>query len=85
MYIHMRVIGLEIVIPTQRFMTMDGNDDVIIAQYALTIPGSINVDVKTKLELRQQEFYPSALYEWSEADKKAGMEIAGNIFLGKCE
>ena len=84
--IHLRVIGLEIIAPEQRLVSVaSGNskqtDDVIIAQYIITIPYD-----NYKLEIRHAEFYPSRLYKWSEEDVvDHGMITHGNIYLGGSE
>eukprot|EP01041_Mallomonas_annulata_P003094 gene3094-6076_t len=85
LYIHMRIIGHEIVIPEQKYITININkdisEDVLIAQYILTIPNQ-----KTSIELRQFELYHSTLYNWSEyARKVIGIDSAKSIFLGGSE
>jgi hypothetical protein len=79
--IHLRVIGLEIIVPQQRFFSISPQDDVIIAQYTVTLPYD-----SYKLEMRQEELYPSALYQWdTQQIDLYGMEIPGNIYLGGSE
>ena len=84
--IHLRVIGLEIIAPEQRLLSIASgssqqHNDVIIAQYFITIPYD-----EYKLEMRLAEIYPSALYQWSQDDiVDNGMLIFGNIYLGGSE
>lgn len=55
LYIHMRIVGEEIVAPEQRVVSFGLNGstvEAIIAQYTLTIPS------ESSLELRHMEFYP---------------------------
>ena len=84
--IHLRIVGLEIIVPEQRFMSLatgtpGPNTDVIIAQYVITLPYK-----NYKLEMRHVELYPSALYQWSTKDIDLhGMETPGNIYLGGSE
>jgi hypothetical protein len=59
MRIYLRIIGLEIVVPQQKFHSISPQEDVIIAQYTMTLPYD-----SYKLEMRQEELYPSALYQW---------------------
>ena len=84
LYMYMRVIGNEIVVPTQRYYTLKdsnrNNVDVIIAQYTLTVPGS------TLLEIRHHELHHAALYDWSPQQiDEYGMTTAANVFLGGIE
>lgn len=84
--IHLRIIGLEIIVPEQRYVSIatgipQMNVDVIIAQYVITLPYE-----NYKLEMRHVELYPSALYQWTLQDIDLhGMETAGNIYLGGSE
>jgi hypothetical protein len=84
--IHLRVIGLEIIAPEQRLVSVapgssNQHKDVIIAQYVITIPYD-----EYKLEMRIAEIYPSALYQWDRDDiVDNGMLIFGNIYLGGSE
>lgn len=83
MNIHMRVVGVEITVPEQRYLTLfpasnEQHTDVIIAQYTLTHPAP-----SYTLELRFNELYPSVLYNWSYTDLAIyGMHNRGNIYLG---
>ena len=83
LYMYTRIIGNEIVVPTQKYFSLkDGADDVdvIIAQYTLTVPGT------TSLEIRHHELYPSVLYDWTPMQvEEYGMPVAANIFLGGIE
>lgn len=84
--IHLRLIGLEIIAPDQRLFSVASgsskeHNDVIIAQYVITIPYD-----EYKLEMRLAELYPSALYQWSRDDiVDNGMLIFGNIYIGGSE
>jgi hypothetical protein len=82
--IHLRIVGLEIIVPEQRFMSIISRktkEDVLIAQYTITLPYN-----DYRLEMRQEELYPSALYKWNKQQvDKYGMEIPGNVYLGGSE
>lgn len=81
---HIRIIGTEIVSPDLRYFTLPSQpfkppEDVIIAQYVLTIP-----DTNYQLEVRHYEFYPSLLYSWSSSDiiEKYHLHDVGIMYLG---
>jgi hypothetical protein len=66
LYMHMRVIGAEIIVPEQRVATVAGGDDVIIAQYVTTKTYSPSVRDLYRLEIRQEEYYPAVLYGFTD-------------------
>lgn len=79
---HVRLVGPELLVPSQRLYTMtSGNDktDVILLKYHLTIPGSYQI------EIRHMEFYPGVLLPWSDASLRTGITAAGRVFLGGAE
>ena len=98
LYMAMRVLGAEIVVPDTRYVTVSRpgfsitsstGDDVIIAQYVLTKTYSL----PTKIHIRQEEYYPAVLYDFSESQIEAGMiqrtvQTDGlskcNLFINKC-
>jgi hypothetical protein len=66
LYMHMRVIGAEIIVPEQRVATVAGGDDVIIAQYVTTKTYSPSIRDLYRLEIRQEEYYPAVLYGFTD-------------------
>lgn len=89
--IQIRVVGPEIVVPDQRLVSLSVpseqhekefvEDDVIIGQYALTLPHN-----NYTIEMRHFEFYPSALLPWKREDfSKYHVENFGMIYLGGSE
>lgn len=78
---HSRVVGPEITVPDQRLLSVPSGtgdqEEVIILQYHLTLPGSYAIEV------RQMEFYPGMLMPWAAGQE--GMENAGRVFLGGTE
>ena len=86
LYVHMRIMGAEIVVPDQKYVAVESEtgefDDVIIAQYSITLP----YEKPYTLELRQDELYPATLYDWTDEQRYLlGMPAAGNIYLGSNE
>jgi len=61
--------------------TTNTTDDVIIAQYTLTLPSPF-----TRVELRQDSLYVSALLAWDDRDRVAhGLDLQGQIYVGGTE
>jgi hypothetical protein len=75
LYMHMRVVGTEIIVPEQRVYHVkstnnDGvGDDVIIAQYVTTKVGKHGA---SRLEIRQEELYPAVFYNFTAEDIELG-------------
>jgi hypothetical protein len=82
--ITMRVIGVELVVPEQRLLTLhsgNSSDDVIIAQYSLTHPSA-----QYQLEMRQEYLHLAALWDWDDYHKRVlGIEMVGAVYLGGSE
>ena len=79
--LYIRVVGNEIVVPEQRYtsvLEMNGQgNDVLLAQYVLTKPGSYQI------EMRVFELYPSVLYNWTYFQRtNLSMDTVANEFLG---
>ena len=86
MNILMRVIGAEIVVPQQRYLTLSHtvadshHADVIIAQYVLTKPYNT-----TSIEMRQAELYISEMFDWPQSLRNNGAGIYASLYLGGSE
>lgn len=88
----MRVIGSEIVVPEQRYLTMSTyvptaageDDDVIVAQYFLTRPRTLKeFETLSLLEVRLFEFYPGLLLNSSRSMlEEQGADNCQVVYLG---
>jgi hypothetical protein len=87
----LRVIGPEIIVPDQRLVNLSVpsqqnekvliQDDVIVAQYFVTIPSN-----NYTIEMRHFEFYPSALLNWKQREfAEYHVENFGMFYLGGSE
>jgi len=71
-----RVLGNEIIVPGQSCVNIS-QDQVIIGQYQMTIPGNYT------LEIRYFEWYQGTLLNWDKNDSaKYGLHNVGILFLG---
>lgn len=87
-----RLIGSEIVVPEQRYLTMSTfvpttagvDDDVIVAQYYLTRPRTLKeFDTLSSLEVRLFEFYPGLLLNSSRSIlEQQGVDNCQVVYLG---
>jgi hypothetical protein len=74
---YMRVVGTESVSPSTRYVTLPGgDDDVLLADYSLTIPGDYH------LEVTLQDFYPGMLFEWKRENAAYRFDAVNGVYLG---
>lgn len=85
MQIFTRLVGPEIVVPEQRYLTLSNSASVIIGQYTLTRPPNPPTTTVT-LEMRLQEFIPGILIDWTANQKQEhGLYSTGTVYLGGSE
>jgi hypothetical protein len=90
---HVRIVGTELISPELKYYPVLTNqdpnnpitEDIVIGQYAITIP-----DTNYQLEIRYFEFYPAMLYNWpatfqAKLSKEIFIENAGIMYLGSME